>query len=83
MSTPIGDEGPSITTWEGFKDEFRKQFLPADAKDEARAKLRRLLHKDGHIREYVREFSDLMLEILDLSSKEALFSFMGKTRASA
>lgn len=71
----IEDEGPSITTWEELKDEFRKPFLPADEKDDVRAKLR-LHHKDGHIREYVREFYDLMSKIPKPSSKEALFSFM-------
>ncbi|CAO2814184.1 unnamed protein product [Amaranthus hypochondriacus] len=76
MSTPVGDEECSITTWDGLKDEFRNQFLPADAEDEARAKLRRLHYKEGHIREYVQEFSDLMLEIPDLSPKEALFTFI-------
>ena len=58
-----------------MKDGFRNQFLFADTKDDVRAKLR-LHHKDGHIREYVREFYDLMLEIPKLSYKEALFSFM-------
>ena len=64
MSSPLEDEKCSITTWDGFKNKFRKQFLLADAENEARAKLRRLHHKEGHIREYVQEFSDLMLEIL-------------------
>ncbi|MBA0755863.1 hypothetical protein Gogos_020095 [Gossypium gossypioides] len=44
------------------------------AENEARAKLRRLTQR-GPVREYVREFSELMLQISDLSGKEAFFSF--------
>ncbi len=67
---------PAFDTWADFKKGFREYFLPADAHDEAQAKLRRLHHKEGRIREYVQEFSELMLEIPDLSPKEAFFSFM-------
>jgi len=52
-----------ITTWDGFKRELKEQFYPKDAIKEARAKLRRLQHKEGHLREYVREFQELLLEI--------------------
>ncbi|PKI61780.1 hypothetical protein CRG98_017830 [Punica granatum] len=44
-------------------------------KDEARAKLRRLEHK-GELREYVRQFTELMLQIPSLTDKEAFFQFM-------
>ncbi|MFQ6637233.1 hypothetical protein Gotur_013189 [Gossypium turneri] len=50
------------------------QFYPEYAEDEARAKLRWLTQR-GIVREYVREFSELMLQISDLSKKEAFFSF--------
>ena len=43
--------------------------------DEARGKLRRLTQK-GSIREYVKEFSELLLEIPDVGEKDSLFSFM-------
>ncbi|MBA0642049.1 hypothetical protein Goklo_026512, partial [Gossypium klotzschianum] len=42
--------------------------------NEARAKLRWLTRR-GTIREYMREFSELMLHISDLSENEAFFSF--------
>lgn len=53
----------TIDTWDDFKGELKKQFYPEDAEHEARAKLRRLQHKEGYIREYVKEFSELLLEI--------------------
>ncbi|GFZ09186.1 hypothetical protein Acr_20g0009940 [Actinidia rufa] len=58
-----------------FKREIKKQFYHENSEHEARAKLRRLAHKNT-IREYVKEFSELMLEIPDLSDKEALFTFV-------
>ena len=67
--------GAAITTWEEFQREFRQQFYPEYAEDEARAKLRRLTQR-GEVREYVREFSELMLQISDFGEREALFSFM-------
>ena len=65
----------AIRTWEMFQTEFRQQFYPEYAEDEARAKLRRLTQQ-GTIREYVREFSELMLQISDLGEKKEFFSFM-------
>ncbi|MFQ6654285.1 hypothetical protein Gotur_025340, partial [Gossypium turneri] len=50
------------------------QFYPEYVEDEARAKLQRLTQQ-GMIREYVREFSELMLQSFDLSEKEAFLSF--------
>jgi hypothetical protein len=64
----------AITTWRGFKDELKKQFYPENATDEARAKLRHL-KQTGTIREYVKEFTELLLEIPDMSDSDVLFSF--------
>ncbi|PKI46068.1 hypothetical protein CRG98_033523 [Punica granatum] len=57
--------GNTVNTWEEFKAEFRQQFCPEYAEDEARAKLRRLEHK-GELREYIPSLTD----------KEAFFQFM-------
>ena len=65
----------SIDTWEEFKADLKRQFYPENAEDEARGKLRRLTQK-GSICEYVKEFSELLLEIPDMSEKDSLFSFM-------
>ena len=50
--------GPcTIDTWDDFVRELKKQFYPDNTEKEARSKLRRLQHRDGYIREYVKEFS--------------------------
>ncbi|XP_016752558.1 uncharacterized protein [Gossypium hirsutum] len=64
-----------IRTWEEFLCEFKAQFYPEYAEDEARAKLRQLAQQDT-VREYVQEFSELMLQISYMGEKEAFFSFM-------
>jgi len=66
--------GNAIQTWEQFKAELRKHFVPHNAEMESRAKLRRLRHT-GNILDYVKEFTTIMLEISDLPEKEALFQF--------
>ncbi|CAN1260507.1 Transposon Ty3-I Gag-Pol polyprotein [Linum perenne] len=64
-----------MNTWDDFKREIKKQFYPENVELEARSRLRRLAHK-GAIREYVKEFSELLLEIPDFPDKEALFAFL-------
>ncbi|KAL3501245.1 hypothetical protein ACH5RR_035694 [Cinchona calisaya] len=65
----------AITTWDQFVDEFRSYFYPQYAERDARAKLRRLEMK-GEVREYVKEFSQLMLQIQSMSEEDAFFQFM-------
>jgi len=65
-----------ITTGEGFKKELKEQFYPKDAEREARPKLRRLQHKEGYLREYVKEFQELLLEIPNTGEQDALFCFL-------
>ncbi|VFQ79625.1 unnamed protein product [Cuscuta campestris] len=65
----------TIDTWAEFKSELKKQFYPSNVEEEARGKLRRLQHK-GSIREYVKEFTEVLLEIPDYPNKEAFFAFM-------
>ncbi|KAL9408761.1 hypothetical protein AB3S75_047194 [Citrus x aurantiifolia] len=64
----------TIDTWADFKQELRKQFAPSNAEKEARARLRRL-KQSGSIRDYINEFTTLMLEISDMSDKDSLFYF--------
>jgi len=73
MST---DDPTPITIWDGSKRELKKQFYPDDAKNEARAKLRYLKHNEGHIREYIREFQQLLLEIPSMGEQDALCYFL-------
>ncbi|KAL4347716.1 hypothetical protein GQ457_17G007680 [Hibiscus cannabinus] len=65
----------TISTFDDFKRELKRQFYPENAEDEARARLRRL-KQSGNIRDYIKEFTNLVLEIPDLSDKDSLFNFM-------
>ena len=55
---------------------LKKQFYVKDVEYEARAKFRHLHHKDCHIREYVKEFQELLLEIPSMGEHDALFYFL-------
>ncbi|MBA0814710.1 hypothetical protein Gohar_020520, partial [Gossypium harknessii] len=55
--------------------EFDGYFYLEYAKDEARVKSRRLTQQII-VMEYVREFSELILQIFDLGEKETFFSFL-------
>ncbi|GMI94304.1 hypothetical protein HRI_003099700 [Hibiscus trionum] len=63
-----------IRTWGEFQAEFKEQFYPTNAQQEAREKLHELKH-EGSITEYVRQFTELKLQIKDMTEAEALFVF--------
>ena len=65
----------TIETWEDFKREIKRQFYPEDVAYLARKNMRRLKHTCS-IRDYVKEFSSLMLEIPNMTENEFLFNFM-------
>ena len=65
----------TIDTWDAFKREIKRQFYPEDVAYLARKSLKHLKHT-GSIREYVKEFSTLMLEIPNMAEEELLFNFM-------
>ena len=65
----------TIDTWADFKREIKKQFYPEDVGYMARRKIKHLRHT-GSIRDYVKEFSSLMLEAPDMNENELLFNFM-------
>ncbi|KAL4368415.1 hypothetical protein GQ457_05G001620 [Hibiscus cannabinus] len=65
----------TISTFDDFKRELKRQFYPENAEDEARARLRRL-KQSGSIRDYIKDFTNLVLEIPDLFDKDSLFYFM-------
>ncbi|XP_074339849.1 uncharacterized protein LOC141677709 [Apium graveolens] len=64
----------TINTFEGFKKELKRQFYPKNVVYEARKKLRELRHR-GTIREYLREFTTLLLQIPSMTSEDLLFYF--------
>ena len=65
----------SISTWDEFKATLRKSFYPENVDLEARKKMKELRHR-GSIRYYVEEFSNLMLQITDMSDRYLLFNFL-------
>ncbi|XP_074291321.1 uncharacterized protein LOC141618107 [Silene latifolia] len=52
----------TISTWNEFKADFKKQFYPENAAELASKKLTDL-KQPGSIREYVKQFTTLLLEI--------------------
>ena len=71
---------PYISTWETFKQELKEQFLPTNVAWLARGSLRRL-KKTGTVRDYVKEFSSLMLDIKNMSEEDKLFNFVSGLQA--
>lgn len=69
------DTRPIIVTWELMKKELRAQFLPTNAAWVARRNLKELQHTDT-VREYVKQFSSLMLDIKNMSEEDRLFNFI-------
>ncbi|XP_070018206.1 uncharacterized protein [Nicotiana sylvestris] len=65
----------TISTWDQFKAEFKRQFFPNNVLYEARHKLREL-KQTRSIRNYVKEFTTLMLQIPNLTNDDLLFHFM-------
>ena len=57
------------------KQSIKRQFYPEDVSYLARKNIKRLKHTSS-IREYVKEFSMLMLEIPNMSEEKLLFNFM-------
>lgn len=66
----------SISTWDEFKKDFKRQFYPENAKKVSMMKLRDLKHTST-IKEYIRQFTSLMLEIDDLSEVNQVIYFTG------
>ncbi|GMQ09336.1 hypothetical protein CsSME_00052753 [Camellia sinensis var. sinensis] len=65
----------TINTWNDFKKELKKQFYPEDAAYQARKSLKKLKHTSS-IRDYVKEFSTLMLQVPNMTDEELLFNFL-------
>ncbi|GKE72870.1 putative retrotransposon gag domain, aspartic peptidase domain protein, partial [Tanacetum coccineum] len=65
----------TIDTWAEFMADFKKQLYPDNAKNEAKSQLRKLKQSET-IREYIKEFTTLVLEILELSDQDSLFYFL-------
>ncbi|KAL4591909.1 hypothetical protein LXL04_004884 [Taraxacum kok-saghyz] len=64
----------TIDSWGEFKRQLKRKFCPHNATEMAMKKLRRLKHT-GSIKDYVADFTALMLELPDLREENKLFYF--------
>ncbi|XP_042951365.1 uncharacterized protein LOC122286598 [Carya illinoinensis] len=64
----------TINTWDEFKHELKRQFYPENVALSARKRMKELKHTTS-IRDYVEEFSSLMLQISNMSEEDLLFNF--------
>ena len=64
-----------IDLWEALKKELKAQFLPTNTAWVARDSLNKL-KQTSTVREYVKTFSSLMLDIKNMSEEDKLFNFM-------
>ncbi|KAA0047025.1 putative mitochondrial protein [Cucumis melo var. makuwa] len=70
----------TIKTWKDLKKELRAQFFPKNVESIIRRKLRELKHI-GTIREYMKQFSGVMLDIWDMSEKDKIEKDRSKMQA--
>ncbi|GFS34431.1 hypothetical protein Acr_00g0034000 [Actinidia rufa] len=66
---------PVVETWDILKKELKDQFRPCNSSWVARESLQGLRHTIL-VRDYVKEFSFLLLDIRDMSEEDKLFNFM-------
>uniref|UniRef100_A0A803MP99 Ty3 transposon capsid-like protein domain-containing protein n=1 Tax=Chenopodium quinoa TaxID=63459 RepID=A0A803MP99_CHEQI len=66
----------SIRTWDQFKEDFKKQFRPHDAAKVSMMKLRELKHSST-IKEYIKQFTTLVLEVDNLPEAAQLIYSIG------
>ncbi|XP_076890463.1 uncharacterized protein LOC143541544 [Bidens hawaiensis] len=75
------EEGTCLmNTWADFVREFKNQFYPENAEDEARLRLRNIRHS-GSLKDYINEYTSIILEIPDLTEKVRLFNFLANLQA--
>ena len=75
MEDDVESRRPQITTWETLKKELKDQFLSTNTTQVARESLKRLRHTEL-VRDYVKEFSSLMLDRKNMLEENKLFNFM-------
>ena len=66
---------PKIERWEILKKELKDLFLLTNTTWMARESLKKLKQM-GLVRDYMKEFSSLILDIKDMSKVDKLFNFM-------
>jgi hypothetical protein len=68
-----------VETWEILKRELKKQFLHNNTSWIAREDLKKL-RQDGSIRDYVKKFNSLIMDIDNMSKEDKMFSVVGTVR---
>uniref|UniRef100_A0A803N8T0 Retrotransposon gag domain-containing protein n=1 Tax=Chenopodium quinoa TaxID=63459 RepID=A0A803N8T0_CHEQI len=68
-----------IQEWAVLKREFKSQLLPNNASWNAREALKNL-HQSGSVRDYVKEFSSVILDNKDMSKEDKLFNFVSSLK---
>ncbi|XP_075096160.1 uncharacterized protein LOC142174269 [Nicotiana tabacum] len=71
---------PKIDTWEKLRKEMKDQFLPSNASWLARDRLK-CLRQTGTVRDYIKEFTSLMLDIQNMSEEDKLHNFISGMQA--
>ncbi|XP_070013721.1 uncharacterized protein LOC142162448 [Nicotiana tabacum] len=66
---------PKVDTWEKLCGMLRDKFLPSNSSWVARDRLKRL-RQTGYIRNYVKDFSFLWLDIQNMSNEDKLHNFI-------
>jgi len=66
---------PKVETWETLKRELKEQFLPNNTSWIAREDLKKL-RQDGSVRDYVKKFSSLILDIDNMFEEDITFNFL-------
>ena len=75
LATESGLQGNYVKTWEILKRELKEQFLPNNTSWIAREDLKKL-RQDGSVRDYVKKFSSLILDIDNMSEEDRTFNFL-------
>jgi hypothetical protein len=66
---------PKIETWDCLKQELKEQFLTNNTSWLAREDLKKL-KQDKLVRDYIKDFSSLILDIENMSEEDKLFNFI-------
>ncbi|XP_070003253.1 uncharacterized protein [Nicotiana sylvestris] len=75
VADDVSASRPKIDSWEGLKKELKDQFFPSNAGWIARDRLKKL-KQTVTVRDYVKDFSSLMLDISNMSEEDKLHNFL-------
>ncbi|KAL8097590.1 hypothetical protein AgCh_030643 [Apium graveolens] len=79
IDSDVGVYSPEITMFEALTKKLKEQFLPPNASWLARESLRNFKQM-VIVRDYVKEFSSLLLDIKNMLDEDKLFNFLAGLR---